>query len=176
LRQRRRSRLRLHRSPQPCPSATSLVPFSPPAHVRIVRAVEHADTTTSGKWAPTNRPVRPSAGVNTEMDEESQRRERCWPSGRSGRHVLPARGDPHRLSPRSIRGRWGGRRDLEPRIPKLRAGSFFPSLLERRRRVDQALFVVMMEAQRHRLGQAQRTRRRDRQLHSSAPWCLPRSR
>ncbi len=27
--------------------------------------------------------------------------------------------------------------DLELRIPKLRAGSFFPSLLERRRRVDQ---------------------------------------
>src|SRR5690349_12974726 len=30
--------------------------------------------------------------------------------------------------------------DLQLRIPKLRAGSFFPSLLERRRRVDQALF------------------------------------
>jgi len=30
--------------------------------------------------------------------------------------------------------------DLELRIPKLRAGSFFPSLLERRR-VDQALFA-----------------------------------
>ena len=30
--------------------------------------------------------------------------------------------------------------DLELRIPKLRAGSFFPSLLERRRRVDQSLF------------------------------------
>jgi putative transposase len=29
--------------------------------------------------------------------------------------------------------------DLDLRIPKLRAGSFFPSLLERRRRVDQAL-------------------------------------
>ena len=27
--------------------------------------------------------------------------------------------------------------DLELRIPKLRTGSFFPSLLERRRRVDQ---------------------------------------
>src|SRR5215213_6524498 len=34
--------------------------------------------------------------------------------------------------------------DLELRIPKLRAGSFFPSLLERRRRVDQALFAVIM--------------------------------
>ena len=36
--------------------------------------------------------------------------------------------------------------DLELRIPKLRAGSFFPSLLERRRRIDQALFAVVMEA------------------------------
>jgi transposase-like protein len=32
--------------------------------------------------------------------------------------------------------------DLELQIPKLRTGSFFPSLLERRRRVDQALFAV----------------------------------
>ncbi len=36
--------------------------------------------------------------------------------------------------------------DLELRIPKLRAGSFFPSLLERRRRADQSLFAVIMEA------------------------------
>ena len=34
--------------------------------------------------------------------------------------------------------------DLELRIPKLRAGSFFPSLLERRR-VDQSLLAVIME-------------------------------
>jgi transposase-like protein len=39
--------------------------------------------------------------------------------------------------------------DLELRIPKLRAGSFFPRLLERRRRVDQALFAVVMEAYLH---------------------------
>ena len=39
--------------------------------------------------------------------------------------------------------------DLELRIPKLRAGSFFPSLLERRRRVDQSLFAVVMEAYLH---------------------------
>ena len=39
--------------------------------------------------------------------------------------------------------------DLELRIPKVRAGSFFPSLLERRRRVDQALYAVMMEAYLH---------------------------
>ena len=36
--------------------------------------------------------------------------------------------------------------DLELQIPKLRVGSFFPSLLERRRRVDQALFAVIMQA------------------------------
>jgi len=39
--------------------------------------------------------------------------------------------------------------DLELAIPKLRVGSFFPSLLERRRRVDQALFAVVMEAYLH---------------------------
>jgi putative transposase len=39
--------------------------------------------------------------------------------------------------------------DLELQIPKLRVGSFFPSLLERRRRVDQALFAVVMEAYLH---------------------------
>jgi len=39
--------------------------------------------------------------------------------------------------------------DMELRIPKLRSGSFFPSLLERRRRVDQALFAVVMEAYIH---------------------------
>lgn len=39
--------------------------------------------------------------------------------------------------------------DLELKIPRLRAGSFFPSLLERRRRVDQWLFAVIMEAYLH---------------------------
>ena len=39
--------------------------------------------------------------------------------------------------------------DLELRIPKLRTGAFFPSLLERRRRIDQALFAVVMEAYLH---------------------------
>lgn len=38
---------------------------------------------------------------------------------------------------------------LDLRLPKLRQGSFFPSLLERRRRVDQALFAVVMEAYVH---------------------------
>ncbi len=36
--------------------------------------------------------------------------------------------------------------DVELQIPKLREGSFFPSLLERRRRIDRALFAVVMEA------------------------------
>jgi putative transposase len=39
--------------------------------------------------------------------------------------------------------------DLELKIPRLRAGSFFPSLLERRRRVDQSLFAVIMDAYLH---------------------------
>ena len=39
--------------------------------------------------------------------------------------------------------------DVELAIPKLRHGSFFPSILERRRRIDRALFAVVMEAYVH---------------------------
>jgi transposase-like protein len=39
--------------------------------------------------------------------------------------------------------------DIEVAIPKLRSGSFFPSLLERRRRIDRALHAVIMEAYVH---------------------------
>jgi putative transposase len=39
--------------------------------------------------------------------------------------------------------------DVGLRIPKLRQGSFFPSILERRRRIDRALFAVVMEAYVH---------------------------
>ena len=39
--------------------------------------------------------------------------------------------------------------DVELRIPKLRKGSFFPSILEPRRRIDQALYAVVMEAYVH---------------------------
>lgn len=39
--------------------------------------------------------------------------------------------------------------DIEVKIPKLRAGSFFPSLLEPRRRIDKALHAVIMEAYVH---------------------------
>jgi len=39
--------------------------------------------------------------------------------------------------------------DLTLKVPKPRQGSFFPAVLERRRRVDQALFAVVMEAYLH---------------------------
>ena len=39
--------------------------------------------------------------------------------------------------------------DVELKIPKLREGSFFPSLLEPRRRIDRALLAVVMEAYVH---------------------------
>jgi hypothetical protein len=36
--------------------------------------------------------------------------------------------------------------DIPLSIPKLRSGSFFPRILEPRRRIDQALYAVIMEA------------------------------
>jgi putative transposase len=36
--------------------------------------------------------------------------------------------------------------DIDLRIPKLRQGSFFPEILQPRRRIDQALYAVVMEA------------------------------
>lgn len=45
--------------------------------------------------------------------------------------------------PRSLTTKGG---DVEVAIPKLRKGSFFPSVLEPRRRIDQALYAVVMEA------------------------------
>ncbi len=39
--------------------------------------------------------------------------------------------------------------DVQLRIPKLRKGSFYPSILEPRRRIDQALYAVVMEAYVH---------------------------
>jgi len=36
--------------------------------------------------------------------------------------------------------------DIELKIPKLSHGSFFPALLEPRRRIDQALYAVVMQA------------------------------
>jgi len=57
-------------------------------------------------------------------------------------------------SPQRVTHRNGSRRrvlstkagDLEVGIPKLRKGSFFPEILEPRRRIDQALYAVVMEA------------------------------
>ena len=54
----------------------------------------------------------------------------------------PAQRDPDRL----LSTKAG---DVELKIPKLRQGSFFPSILERRRRIDRALFAVVMEAYVH---------------------------
>ena len=48
--------------------------------------------------------------------------------------------------PRSLTTKGG---DVELRIPKLRKGSFFPTILEPRRRIDQALYAVVMEAYVH---------------------------
>src|SRR6478752_6723726 len=39
--------------------------------------------------------------------------------------------------------------EVQLRIPKLRKGSFFPSILEPRRRIDRALYAVVMEAYVH---------------------------
>jgi putative transposase len=48
--------------------------------------------------------------------------------------------------PRTLSSKAG---DVELKIPKLRKGSFFSSVLERRRRIDQALYAVVMEAYVH---------------------------
>jgi transposase-like protein len=48
--------------------------------------------------------------------------------------------------PRALTTKGG---DVDLRIPKLRKGSFFPTILEPRRRIDQALYAVVMEAYVH---------------------------
>jgi putative transposase len=61
---------------------------------------------------------------------------------------------PYERTPERITERNGSRSralttkggDVDLRIPKLRKGSFFPSILEPRRRIDQALYAVVMEA------------------------------
>ncbi|MDQ3708332.1 MAG: IS256 family transposase [Actinomycetota bacterium] len=63
----------------------------------------------------------------------------------------------HERTPARTTRRNGGRQrvvstpagDVTVRIPKTRTGSFFPSLLEPRRRVDRALWAVIMEAYVH---------------------------
>jgi hypothetical protein len=51
------------------------LPFSPSIDVRIVRAVDDADTATSRKWAATDRPVCDCVGVDTVRSTRSERRE-----------------------------------------------------------------------------------------------------
>lgn len=58
---------------------------------------------------------------------------------RSGERVTERNG--HR--PKTVSTKGG---DIEIAIPKLRKGSYFPSFLEPRRRIDQALYAVVMEA------------------------------
>src|ERR671928_1180508 len=61
---------------------------------------------------------------------------------------------PHERTDERTNHRNGGRSrvlstpagDVELRIPKVRVGAFFPSLLEPRRRVDKALWAVIMTA------------------------------
>ncbi|KPI07465.1 transposase mutator type [Actinobacteria bacterium OK074] len=59
---------------------------------------------------------------------EHAERRTAWRNGRRGRLLAAQAGD------------------LDLRIPKVRSGSFFPSLLERRRCIDRALFAVVVEA------------------------------
>jgi putative transposase len=64
---------------------------------------------------------------------------------------------PYERTPERVTDRNGSRSralttkagDVDLRIPKLRKGSFFPSILEPRRRIDQALYAVVMEAYVH---------------------------
>ena len=68
-----------------------------------------------------------------------------WSGGDSGRYER----NEERITERNghrprVRSTKAG--DLHLAIPKLRAESFFPSLLEPRRRIDQALYAVVMEA------------------------------
>jgi transposase-like protein len=59
--------------------------------------------------------------------------------------------------------------DVELAIPKLRRGSFFPSLLERRRRIDRALYAVVMEAYVHGISRGSGA---DRSTTSGSRTCL----
>jgi hypothetical protein len=49
------------------PWAVSRAHFVVETGVRIVRAVDDAETVTPGNWAPAGRPVRPLAGVEVKV-------------------------------------------------------------------------------------------------------------
>jgi transposase-like protein len=66
----------------------------------------------------------------------------------AGRYERSAARTTHRNGSRTrLLSTKGG--DVELKIPKLRQGSFSPSLLEPRRRIDRALLAVVMEAYVH---------------------------
>ena len=77
--------------------------------------------------------------ANELIEAEATERIGAAPYERSDERVTERNG--HRL--RTLTTKAG---DLELAIPKLRQGSFFPSILEPRRRIDQALYAVVMEA------------------------------
>jgi putative transposase len=77
--------------------------------------------------------------ANELIEAEATERIGAGPYERSDERVTERNG--HRL--RTLTTKAG---DLELAIPKLRKGSFFPSILEPRRRIDQALYAVVMEA------------------------------
>jgi putative transposase len=72
--------------------------------------------------------------------------------------------------------------DVELRIPKLREGSFFPALLEPRRRIDRALLAVVIQVYVHgtsarkgrRPGQGPGRGRRDLQVGGLPHLCRAR--
>lgn len=76
------------------------------------------------------------------IELEATERIGAEPYERTGDRVAERNG--HR--PRQLTTKAG---DVELRIPKLRKGSFFPIILEPRRRIDQALYAVVMEAYVH---------------------------
>lgn len=65
----------------------------------------------------------------------------------AARASTPTRHHVAQRSPREAAAPQAG--DLDLRIPKVRTGALFLSLLERRRRIDRALFAVVMEAYVH---------------------------
>jgi excisionase family DNA binding protein len=63
--------------------------------------------------------------------------------------------------------------DLEIKVPKLRKGSFFPSILERRRLIDQALYAVVIEAYVRLLCRETALHRRAARFPASSPKVPP---
>jgi transposase-like protein len=60
--------------------------------------------------------------------------------------------------------------DLDLAIPKLRPGSFFPALLERRRRIDQALYAVIIPRLAARADSRRSGKWMRRESRAGRPW------